>query len=58
MSQLGHGGARRGLLEAIHHPNEAGVWREIAKLSTAEGMGRTSRVGRVLTGDPQGACIW
>lgn len=45
VSQLGHGGARRGLLEAIGHQNEAGVWREIAKLSTAKAMGRKSRVG-------------
>ena len=37
--------SQRGLLEAIGHQDEAGAWKGISKLSTAEGMGRKCQVG-------------
>lgn len=35
--------SQKGLLEATGHQDEAGAWKGISKLSTAEGMGGKSR---------------
>lgn len=37
--------SQRGLLEAIGHQHEAGVWRGLSKLSTAKGVARKFLVG-------------
>ena len=37
--------SQKGLLEATGHQDEAGAWKGISKLSTAEDMGRKSQVG-------------